>query len=397
MMERASLSGAAQRLSRAYGVVALLLLNTLVLALLAELAAGLILAARPRPTLADEIAAFKAKMLAQEYYAGQDWARLYWDEHFQIVDAWQYTPYALWRTRPYTGTLIQVDEQGRRQTVNAMCSPDTYRIFTFGGSTMWGYGVPDAFTIASYVQQGLPGRNVCVVNYGEVGYNSTQGLITLLRLVQQGDRPDLAIFYDGSNDITLANRTGQAGAHFYLEQIAPALRGEAVRDSGVAAPAALRSLLGGTALYRLLVGEAPAPGPNWTQPPFDPAFLDAVTATYLVNIDTAAQLAAQHGFRFVAFLQPVLPVVARPYSDLEQRFIWETPGGLVDLFQAVYPRWQAAQRPYLVDLAHILDGATLPVWIDFNHLTAWGNLTAANDILNVIRPLVDDDLATDGD
>jgi lysophospholipase L1-like esterase len=381
-----------QRLGGCYHTVALLLLNTVLLLAALEIGAHLILATRPQPNLAQEIAAFKAKMLQLSFYAGQEWSAAYWEEHFRIVDNWSYAPYVLWRTRPVQGAYINVAEDGLRHTENSACSADSYRIDVFGGSTMWGYGVADNMTIASYLQAALPDRKVCVVNQGEVGFNSTQGVIKLLRLLQTGEIPDLVIFYDGSNDIALANRTSTAGAHFYLETIAPVVQGDAVQRA-TANPTAqsLRNVVSGTALYRLIIGEPPRPQPNWAQPPFAAAFLDAVTNTYLANIRTVHALSAEYGFEFAAFLQPVLPLVERPLSDEEQRFMWETPGGLADLFLAVYPRWQAAadELPYLHDFAHLLDGQTVnPMWIDFNHLTAWGNLVVGNAIAAVITPMI---------
>lgn len=377
-------------ISRSYTVIGVLLLNTLVLLLVLELIARGILAARPTTTLEQSIADFKAKMLNLAYYAGQDWSARYWDEHFQIVDNWSYSPYVLWRTRPYKGTLLNVDENGIRATPGSACNENSYRIYTFGGSTMWGYGVYDGATIAAYIQAGLSEQNVCVVNYGEVGYNSTQGVIALLRLLQKGDTPDMVIFYDGTNDVTLAQRTGQPGTHFYLENIAPVVQGDIVRADDTAP--ALRDLLQPMALYRLMVGDPAAPEPNWVQPPFDPAFVDAVVTTYLTNIRTVAAAADEYDFAFFAFLQPVLPIVQRDIqAGEEQQFLWEMPGGLADLFREVYPRWQsaAADLDDLYDLSNTLDDETLPVWIDFNHLTGWGNLAVANEILNVIRPTIE--------
>lgn len=381
-------TGVWQRLSRGYTLIGVLLLNTLVFVLVLELIAHGVLALRPTVTLEQSIADFKTKMLNLEYYAGQDWSVRYWDEHFQIVDNWSYSPYVLWRTRPHTGELLNVDENGIRATPGSQCHAESYRIYTFGGSTMWGYGVYDGATIAAYLQAGL-GENVCVVNYGEVGYNSTQGVIMLLRLLQQDNKPDMVIFYDGTNDVTLAQRTGEPGAHFYLENIAPVVQGNIVHTD--AAVPALRDLLAQTALYRLIVGEPVAPEPKWVQPPFEPEFLEDVTNTYLTNIQTAAAMAAENNVAFFAFLQPVLPIVKRDIREgEEQQFLWDMPGGLADLFREVYPRWQAAavELDYLYDVSNVLDDDTLPIWIDFNHLTGWGNLAVANEILAIIRPVI---------
>src|SRR5688572_9445706 len=143
--------GCLARISSTYTTLGIMLLNTLVILLLVEGVATLILAVRPHSTLEQEIAEFKAKMLGQAYYSSEPWSAEYWDEHFQIVDNWSYSPYVLWHTRPFAGNLINVDTNGIRKTNNSNCGENSYRIYTFGGSTMWGYGVPDNFTIASYI------------------------------------------------------------------------------------------------------------------------------------------------------------------------------------------------------------------------------------------------------
>ncbi|NWF69283.1 MAG: hypothetical protein HXY40_09355 [Chloroflexi bacterium] len=379
-----------KRLARAYQTVGLLLLNTLLLLLLVEGCARLALALRPpAPSLAQRVASFKEGMLRLSYYAGQEWARAYWDEHMAAAVNWTYEPYVLWHTQPFSGQYINIDAQGMRRTPGSTCTESSYRIFVFGGSTVWGYGVPDDNTLPAYLQAGLP-HNVCVRNYGELGYNSTQSLLRLLRLLQAGDVPDMVLFVQGSNDVMVAQRTSSAGSAFYDAQMARAIdssSGLIASDGAAANP--LRDWLRSTATYRLLLG-APQTIEDavWAQPPFDPAFVSGIVDTYLANWRAAQALADEYGFVFLAFTQPVLPLVGRPYTDEEQRFIWDTPGGLVELFRAVYPRIAAglpAGRFYY--WANVLDGQTLPMWIDFVHLTAWGNLALAAEILREIVPL----------
>lgn len=375
---------AARRFGAGYRAFALLALNTLALLLVIELAAALVLAGR-ETSREQQVQAFKDKMLRLEYYYGQDWAAAYWDEHMQAADHWQYQPYTLWRTHPFDGELINVDDGGRRVVPEADCTGDQTHVYTFGGSTMWGYGVPDWGTIPAYLQAGLD--NACVVNYGEMGFNSTQSLIQLVKLLETGDVPDVAIFYDGSNDVTGAQRNRQPGAHFSLEAVAPAVEGALNADAP--RPSPLRTLLTGTAIYRLLAG-TPAVEPAWALPPFEAALVDGVADVYLNNLRAAAALADEYDFVFFAFIQPVLPLQGEPANAEQQMFLWDMPGGLPELFQAVYPRWQAAadSLPYLYDLSDVLDGQPYPVWIDFNHLTAWGNLAVADAMLKVIRPMM---------
>lgn len=378
-------AAAARRFGTIYRTVALLVFNTLVLLLVIELVSTLILAGR-ETSPEQQVQAFKDKMLRLEYYAGQDWSKTYWDEHMRAVDHWQYQPYTLWRTSPFEGDLINVDTDGRRVTPKSDCAAGKQRVYTFGGSTMWGYGVPDWGTIPAYIQAGL--GDACVVNYGEMGFNSTQSLIQLVKLLETGDVPDVVIFYDGSNDVTAAHRNSQPGAHFSEEAVAPAM--ENALNADARKPSTLRSLVTNAATYRLLVG-SPQVEPMWALPPFDAALVDSVANTYLVNLRAVSALANDYGFQFFAFLQPVLPLKDKPDNPEQQMFLWDMPGGLPELFQSVYPHWQEAAEtePYLYDLSNVLDGQPYPVWIDFNHLTPWGNLAVSDAMLKVIRPSLD--------
>lgn len=128
----------------------------------------------------------------------------------------RWEPLVYWRSRPYDGHHVRIDDEGIRAT----WKPETgggggaaVRIFCFGGSTMWGSGVPDDQTIPSHIARLLwdGGVHAEVVNYGQLGYMSTQELVALMREVQQGNVPTVALFYDGINDINSAGFNVEAG------------------------------------------------------------------------------------------------------------------------------------------------------------------------------------------
>lgn len=77
-------------------------------------------------------------------------------------------------------------------------------IWTFGGSTMFGWGVPDDETIASHLSailsRDLPDRTVTVTNHGHSYYFSSQELSLFQILLRRGERCDVAVFLDGLND-----------------------------------------------------------------------------------------------------------------------------------------------------------------------------------------------------
>ncbi len=169
---------------------AVLLLNTLVLFACLELGAhfvfrmGDLLSSSVEPQVPDR----KAKL---PYYTSQDWAEEYWRD-FKITGVKQYRPWVIWSRAPFEGTTININQDGIRETPGANCSATSYKVFTFGGSTMWGTGAPDWGTIATYLQAGLESlrdKPVCVVNFGETAFVSTQSIIELLWPYARSEKP----------------------------------------------------------------------------------------------------------------------------------------------------------------------------------------------------------------
>ena len=90
------------------------------------------------------------------------------------------------------------------------------RILCFGGSTMMGMGARDEHTIPALLACRLEalGHRVSVTNFGQLGHNSTQESITLQQLLKSGERIDIAVFYDGINEMACAEQTGRADRLF---------------------------------------------------------------------------------------------------------------------------------------------------------------------------------------
>ena len=131
------------------------------------------------------------------------------------IDESQWSSYVYWRRAPISGKYVNIDADGLRKTWNPPdLPPQPIRIFMFGGSTTWGTGSRDDFTIPSQLSKILAARfgpKVQVVNYGEGGYVNTQELITFVKELERGNVPQIAIFYDGYNDVFSAFQNGIAG------------------------------------------------------------------------------------------------------------------------------------------------------------------------------------------
>jgi len=364
-----------------YRSLAILLLNTL--ALLAFLELGAIAIARSgilpsyRQTVLDSYPRVP-------YYAAQEWSGSFFPES-RAAEAYQFRPYILWRHRPFSGDLVNVDSQGRRVTPGAQCTPEAYTVFTFGGSAMWGWGSPDWGTIPAYLQEGLDARlerPVCVENFGEDGFVSTQSLMALVLALQSGHVPDLVIFYHGANEVFAAIESGQAGNPVTLSTIAAIFER---REHP------LIQWMKSSRLYALATALTTRLNP--TQPhdhvPMDAERLDdSVTEVYLSNYEIVAALAREYGFDFYFLWPPHLATGDKPLTPEEQAIKSRMDPGLRELAAEVHHDISNATREHehLWDLASVFDQEGNQIWIDeWGHVTPEGNRLVAQKMITIME------------
>src|SRR5262245_33702523 len=212
-----------------YKAMAILVLNALLFG------AGLELAAKSSFKIRSLISRSAEEELIGEgshrekvsYYSSQDWAKRYWHE-FRLTRTQRYYPYVGWKRAPFNGETIKIDQNGVRLTPGADCSAKSFKVFAFGESSMWGTGSPDWGTIPANLQKDLEKMRrgpVCVMNFAESAYISTQDIIMLLLQLRSGNVPDLVLFYSMAGDIGAAYESGRAGVHANLDQIAARFEG----------------------------------------------------------------------------------------------------------------------------------------------------------------------------
>jgi hypothetical protein len=192
------------KLGRAYKAVALLTFSSIVLFALLNLTLWPFSSSRPVQGES-----------ASKSFSWEEMRKIYpdldGDQMLQLLaETWSrpfvYEPYTHFKEAPFTGQFINVDTNGFRRSNNqGPWPPDTnrYNVFLFGGSTLFGYGVPDTQTIASYLQGALSDslrRDVRVYNFGRGAYHSVQERILFEQLLLVGFIPHLAIFVDGLNE-----------------------------------------------------------------------------------------------------------------------------------------------------------------------------------------------------
>ena len=304
------------RLPRVYRDVALFWLNACVLVLVANLLAAAWLAWQgTRPAAPPPV---DQKPL-QRFFPGWSEADL---AAFlrESTQTFQYEPFTQFRERRREGRYVNVEVAGFRRSAGQgpwPIDPANLNVFLFGGSTTFGYGVPDEYTIASYLQRRLAGgagaRPPRVYNFGRGAYHSAQEHVLFERLLATGAVPDIAIFIDGLNDFHF--KDGEPALTPWLEGVVEH-RGEPPANPYAVVLDAL-PLVRAFGLRRGLQTDAGYPSvPNVPQKPApfdDPTVLDAVIDRYFANKKLSEGAAAAFGVQVLFVWQPV-PTYAYPFA-----------------------------------------------------------------------------------
>jgi hypothetical protein len=386
-------------LRRFYNFAALTVLNILLLLIVVELISFALLRIIDLPATKNMIARITGRpndMIAYyqqlSYFREQDWSPLYWKE-LKLALSKTYSPYVIWRSSAFDGTMLNIEPSGLRHTPAAECGSDAYKVYVFGGSAIWGWGAPDSSTIPALLQSGLQSRRstpVCVMNYGENAYVSTQGLIHLILLLESGDIPDMVIFYDGVNDVLAASQSGMPIVHQNLSEVSSLFEND---------QAPIIELFENSSSYWLLqmiLSQIPV-SVDREIPKFqyDPDLLsDQIAEAYLRNYEIVGSLADTYDFDYYYFWQPYILIGDKQLSSEEQNMVtgldWVLPLDLplVELFQNTYKKIESetSQYEHLYYLGNIFDTVEEPVWLDtWGHITPRGNQIVTDELIRVIQ------------
>ncbi len=353
-------------------------------------------------------------------YANAPWAKEVLQEYTQRSVRWQ--RYVYWIGAPFESRYTNVSTQGLRATwrspAASQACPRLVRIFMFGGSTMWGEGARDDDTIASWLQRMLVAKGSCarVTNFGQDGYVSTQEMILLAEEIQNGNVPDLAIFYDGYNDAHSALNNNAAGLTYDEDArrrefnmgnlVTPEAWGQLATHWMILIKVSVKDFvhsLGLSSLARRIVAKwspgtyidvhgvlvkAPGYEINSSQAT---ALENATARDYLVNVGIVEGLAHQFGFRRLFYWQPWLgdKVFLSPYERQQMQGLMP---GQRDFVEAV--RQRVAERNTNGEvrfLSDVFSNRPEPYFIDEVHVTGVGNRLIAErmlpDVLNVIAEI----------
>ena len=327
--------------------------------------------------------------------ASESWAQEFRKEDLSRVNVhYSYVPFRIWGVESWNGKYIHNDESEMgvvRRTINPTdrsCSAqDTVNVWMFGGSAVYGSGVPDWATLPSYLSRNLNavGREcVTVVNFGVEGYVTNQEVIALAEQLKAGQRPDVVIFYDGVNDAgTAAYGSGLPVPHFLYETTKTRIEGSVVgRLDFLQQSYAFRAV---AALLRKLHSKrsTASMAKEW--------HTKAVAAldNYEANVRFAKALSKAYGFRLYCFWQPSLYYGHKHLARFEQeRVNASNPETDVWSSAVIAGYAEAASRSArsgnFVFLGGVFDSVEETLYIDMMHLTPGGNELAANTIAKYV-------------
>lgn len=384
---------------RWYAVIAIVVLNTLLLALAIEYGLGLARDFR------QSAGSGELKLVDKDIYKQAYGKYPLTDDLLREISSaesrpdWaRFEPYCHWLSKPLAGTYINVDEKGRRKTTGPT-APNARVVLLFGGSTAFCAQSPDDLTIASLLQSKL-GPAYRVINMGQGGFVSTQEVNLLLKVLAEGDRPYAVIFYDGVND-TFSGAYSPAiprDPHGVREE-AQAQRAMAQRQE-LSSPIFSRfvALYRGSNVERFfqwLRFERDQKGRSFIQgegiEKWDRGIeasiaknAEATVKYYMANVDAVWALSKHYNFHPFFFWQPNLLTLKRPLTPQEEKML-----------ESVRPSYQRCQRTVdslardafsgkselrVFDITDTFDASSDAIYVDFCHVGPTGNALVAERI-----------------
>lgn len=325
-------------------------------------------------------------------YEGEEWAKALFQEFGEISS--HYEQFLGWDRTEYHGEYINVDSQGVRKTWNPehFCGKSD-RIYAFGGSTLWGTGARDEYTISSYLSKLLnnSGYDSIVHNYGETGYTFTQEIIHLILLLREGHKPDYVFFYDGVNDVYGAYQSGMAGNIQNLSII----RERSKEKSNIKL-----MWIGVTGIFRnhcmiyRAVREISAffsqqrefqeVASKYSEKELK-LLSDSISEHYVKSMELLDRLAQAYGFRYICFWQPVLFLEKKLIDEEAKVDPRLNDKALRKIYKYTTDSLMAKSPSHFFDISNALSDRTESCYIDFCHLSEEGNELIASKIFQIFE------------
>lgn len=336
-----------------------------------------------------KIPGFYQKAARISPYANLDWPRELFFEEERTQP--QFVPYVMWRRQEFHGKHINISAEGLRKTWNPPLAENqpVKKVFCFGGSTTWGVGARDDFTVPSLLAKKLnQGTTRYVVrNYGEKGYTLTQEIMTLVLLLKQGNIPDYVIFYDGINEVMVGYKNGEPGSIFGAKDI----RRQLFRREKESVWRKIDKEWRHTGIYRAAKDLSALVRPKKEEKGFSPEeekaisrLADAIAEDYLKNIEVVKRLAQAYGFKYLCLWQPSLCTNKALTPEEKNLDAWDNKK-MVRMYELVYDRMSGVRLDHFHNISTMFDQKKQTLFLSWAHVTEKGNEQVAQRIFQIFQ------------
>lgn len=291
-----------------------------------------------------------------------------------------YKPYVAWQLKPVQSETLNIDDQGRRYDPSQNSEGKRYVVRVFGGSTIFGTGAADGDTIPAKLTKKMD--QVYAVNHGVSGYVNRQSLAALTNVLNQKEKTDAVIFYDGVNDVINLCRSDNLSINSHsnetkILEMNEKDRGE--KRSSYLHKIFLTSIKDFTerAHKKFFVPEPENPYSfNIVSRCQDnPELMEVLAQTMIENWKLSRAMAKASGAEFIAVLQPVAYVGEPNLEYLTIDEDWR------EEYEFMYRYWReyikSKNHDWIIDATQVFNDQE-PIYIDWAHVNPAGNEIIAN-------------------
>ena len=327
-------------------------------------------------------------------YSPSDQAEILYREIRESITQ-EYRPYVGWSSRPFKGTLVNINEDGDRATRYNSARDDSLKMWVFGGSTVWGFGAPDNETIPSYLAALLNaewGVDTTVRNLGESAFVSTQEVSRLILELQRGRRPDVVVIYDGVNDAYAGTYSpGVPGAIQNQDQIGSRVEGLEIWGAWIRSLGIYRAA--DFVLEKVGIESNVAHSEANSVADLELQRRAIETANiWLENYQVVAALGETYGFDVIMALQPNLFISGKPLQPYESDILQEIERNALVFAQGtrlaystIQERLESEDYDRIYDFTGAFNDIPSSLYVDEVHVTGTGNRRLAEMLYSAIQ------------
>jgi lysophospholipase L1-like esterase len=257
----------------------------------------------------------------------------------------------------------------------------------FGGSTMWGYGARDEYTIPSQLANYLDSedKSFKIQNLGQLGYISTQSVIRLFLEIQRNNMPDIVIFYDGVNDVfaKYAEKAGMNHSRFKVERILSRPSWVNLFEDYIESSPFLNLVRSAFPLLRESKGSS-----GISREELELCAEETIDE-YLANVTLVQKLAKAYNFQAFFLWQPII-FFKETLTPFEKTELNNTMGRRLEDLKFLYKRTDSLLNENssdVINLSHLFQKNDKLIFLDPWHVNESGNKHITEAILEILQSM----------